>query len=398
MGHGLAWAGRAGVAIEAMGGAMSSVSLPKYLDIARAIESRVAGRDGVKVPSSREVAATYGVSLVTASRALQVLRDKGLIRTVERSGSFVAPAAAAEGPERYALVQRSTPGPGFHASLAFVQAGFAAVGRQEGVAVEDDRFHFDDATRPADLRRQARRAAEAGVAAVIFMPSRYRDEATRQDEAFVRSCREAGIAVVLIERNLRGRARPLDCDLVAADDLDGGLRCTQHLLDQGRRRIAFLTGSPTSSHEGRLAGYLTAMHHAATGWGPLVLEQPSGLATKESYSELAECILARGADGVVCYQDYTALGLILELLNRGVRVPTDVAITGFDNLPIGKAYSIGVTTYAFSPETVARQAIRLIRARRAGDAGPPVKVLIPGELIVRESSRIEPPAGRNGAD
>ena len=73
---------------------------------------------------------------------------------------------------------------------------------------------------------------------------------------------------------------------------------------------------------------------------------------------------------MVCYQDYTALGLILELLNRGVRVPADVAITGFDNLPIGKAYSIGVTTYAFSSESVARQAMRLIRARRAGDCGP----------------------------
>jgi LacI family transcriptional regulator len=118
-----------------------------------------------------------------------------------------------------------------------------------------------------------------------------------------------------------------------------------------------------------------------------VLEQPSGLASKESYADLVDRALAHAADGVVCYQDYTALGLILELLNRGVRVPADVAITGFDNLPIGKAYSIGVTTYAFSAESVARQAVRLIRARVAGDASPPVKVLIPGELIVRESSR-----------
>jgi LacI family transcriptional regulator len=378
------------VSASGRGISMSSTSLPKYLDIAQAIESQLLGKDGAKVPSSREVAAAHGVSVVTASRAIQVLRDKGLVRTVDRSGSFVAPVGAAEGGERCAVVLRSTPGPWLQASLAFMQTGFAAVDRQEGIVVEADRFHFDQATRPVDLRRQARRAAEDGVSGVIFMPSRHDDESARQDEAFLRACREAGIAIVLIERNLRGLARPLEYDLVAADDLDGGLRCTQHLLDQGRRRIAFLTGSPTSSHESRLAGYLTALHHAGRDTAALVLEQPSGLATKESYAELADRVLAQALDGVVCYQDYTALGLILELLNRGVRVPADVAITGFDNLPIGKAYSIGVTTYAFSSESVARQATRLVRARVAGDASPPVKVLVPGELIVRESSRAAP--------
>jgi LacI family transcriptional regulator len=374
------------VSASGRGALMSSTSLPKYLDIAQAIESQLLGKDGAKVPSSREVAATHGVSVVTASRAIQVLRDKGLIRTVDRSGSFVAPVAAAENGERCALVLRSTPGPWLQASLVFMQAGFAAIDRQEGIVVEADRFHFDQATRPVDLRRQARRAAEDGVSGVIFMPSRHDDESARQDEAFLRACREAGIAIALIERNLRGLARPLEYDLVAADDLDGGLQCTRHLLDQGRRRVAFLTGSPTSSHEGRLAGYLTALHHAGNGSVPLVLEQPSGLATKDSYAEVADRVLARAVDAVVCYQDYTALGLILELLNRGVRVPADVAITGFDNLPIGKAYSIGVTTYAFSSESVARQAARLIRSRVAGDTSPPVKVLVLGELIVRESS------------
>jgi LacI family transcriptional regulator len=120
----------------------------------------------------------------------------------------------------------------------------------------------------------------------------------------------------------------------------------------------------------------------------LVLEQPSGLGYKDSYRELADRIIEQGADSVVCYQDYTALGLILELLNRGIRVSSDIAITGFDNLPIGKSYSIGVTTYAFSSEAIARHATRLLRARRLDNAGPPVKVLIPGELIIRESSSL----------
>jgi LacI family transcriptional regulator len=366
---------------------MSSESLSKYLDISRAIESQILGKNGEKVPSSRAIAREYGVSLVTASRAIQVLRDKGLIRTVERSGSFVTTAVpAADGQECYALVRRSTPGPWFQASLSFSQVGFATIQRHEGVRFDTDLFQFDDATRRSDLQLQARRAVEAGVTGVVFLPSRYKAEAARQDEIFLEVCREVGLAVVLIERNLRGLARPLEYDLVAADDFDGGLRCTEHLLEQARRRIAFVTGSPTSSHLGRLAGYLTSLHRAEAGCGPLVLEQSSGLASKDSYEELADQILGHTADGVVCYQDYTALGLILELLKRGVRVPADIAVTGFDNLPIGKAYSIGVTTYAFSSEAVARHATRLMRERLLHPASPPVKLLIPGELIVRESS------------
>ena len=366
---------------------MSSAPLPRYLDIAISLESQLRGRADVKVPSSRQIAATYGVSVVTASRAIQVLRDKGLIRTIERSGSFIAPAPSlAARRECYALVQRSTPGPWFQASLTFSQAGFAAVERQEGVRFELDRFNFDETTRMVDLQRQARRAAESGVSGIVFMPSRYQAEAAQQDELFLRACHDVGLVIVLIERNLRGRDRVLEYDLVAADDFDGGLRCTKHLLNRGRKRIAFVTGSPTSSHEGRLAGYLTSLHHAATGYGPFVMEQPSGLASKDSYSELADQLIAQKADAAVCYQDYTALGLILELLNRGVRVPLDIAITGFDDLPIGKSYSIGVTTYAFSSEAIARQALRLLRARLVDKSGPPIKLLIPGDLIIRESS------------
>ncbi len=237
------------------------------------------------------------------------------------------------------------------------------------------------------------------MSGVIFMPSRYKDEAARQDEAFLRACREAGIAVVLIERNLRG-LRPAARILTSS-------RPTTSTADCGAPgTCSTRAGGGSRSSPGRRPAATRAAWPAisprcttrATGCGPLVLEQPSGLATKESYAELADRIRTHAADGVVCYQDYTALGLILELLNRGVRVPADVAITGFDNLPIGKAYSIGVTTYAFSSESVARQAIRLIRAASRGDTGPPVKVLVPGELIVRESSRpVEPARGERTA-
>jgi LacI family transcriptional regulator len=204
--------------------------------------------------------------------------------------------------------------------------------------------------------------------------------------------------VVLLERNLRGDNRPLDRDFVGPDDVDGGRRCTQHLIAQGCRRIACVTASPTSSHNDRVTGYLHALfmassHGPAGAFAPRVLYQPTDLSSNETFSRLADRLLQEKSDGVVCYQDYVAVGLIVELLARGVRVPQDIAVVGFDNLPIGTMFAIGVTTYALPAEAVARQALRVLRARIQSPNEPPVKILVPGELIIRHSSAAIEPGG-----
>lgn len=137
--------------------------------------------------------------------------------------------------------------------------------------------------------------------------------------------------------------------------------------------------------------FQAAKNQAGPEFCPCVCYQPTDLPSKEAYSFLADRLLADGVDGVVCYQDYTAIGLILELLARGVRIPRDLAIVGFDNLPIGNMFAIGVTTYALPAEAVARQALRVMQARMQSPDEPPVKVLVPGQLIVRESSQLPDP-------
>ncbi|WP_435011190.1 LacI family DNA-binding transcriptional regulator [Tundrisphaera lichenicola] len=380
---------------------MTSLEEPKYLTISREIESQIlTGRhEGRKFPSTRDIAEEHGVSVVTASRALQVLRDKGLIGTVGRSRSFLVKEAKSEADpvrpiERYALFLRSTPGPWQLASRSIPVAGFLAAAGELDVQIDYERFDLDDPARSADPARQVAEAAELGVRGLFFMPSRHSDQSTRQDERLIEKCRDAGLPVVLLERNLRSSARPLECDLVANDDLDGGYRSTKHLIDQGRQRIAFVTGSPTSSHDGRIAGYLAALldstHRRKPFKDPIVLEQLSGLPTRDAYLDLADRIIGQKIDGVVCYQDYTAVGLIIELLTRRVTVPNDVAITGFDNLPIGNSFALGVTTYEYPARSIARHAIRLMRIRIEDPESPPVKVLVPGRLIVRESSLSQP--------
>ncbi|WP_422926322.1 GntR family transcriptional regulator [Singulisphaera sp. PoT] len=374
---------------------MSSTEQPLYLEVSRKIEARIttgSWRADERIPGVREIAEEHQVSVVTASRALQVLRDKGIIKSVERSGSYLIPKLT-QADESWALCFCITPGPWQKASHAVAMEGFEALGRRGVARFLTNAITLDSAESPQEIKRQVRRAMESGIKGLFCLPSRIDEESLARDERLLQACRELGLPVVLIERNLRGNARELEWDLVGPDDFEGGVRCTEHLQEVGRKRIAFVQGGPTSSHNDRMAGYLFASLKAQrvdpniVGHAPpTLLEFRHDLPSKQAYCLLAERVIESEADGVICFQDTTAMGLILELLARGKRIPDEVAITGFDDLPIGNSFSIGVTTYTLDSVTVAQRALEIMRYRIANPDAKPVRVLVPGELIRRESS------------
>ena len=368
-----------------------SNSSPKYVEVAEKLESQIRSGewDGGKMPSVRGLAEQHKISVVTASRAIQILRDKGLIQTVQRSGCYRVAAPTAD---RWALVLRLTPGPWQKATLNMSRFGFEALARREPMHLEPDAIPLSVNTSDAEVRQHVRGAKEAGCSGAFFLPSRYSDDEMRADERFLAACAAEQLPVVLLERNLRGHNRELAHDLVAVDDLDGAARCTRHLLDLGRTRVAMVVASPVSSHNDRVAGYLFALHAASLEAGrktelkPTVLYQNHDLPTRDAYVKLADQVRKLRLDGVVCYQDYTAMGLIIELLARGAKVPDDVAVVGSDDLPIGNLFTIGLTTYAYPSEGMAEQAVRLMKERLKDPNRRPIKVVVPGRLIVRESS------------
>jgi len=366
-----------------------SDTAPKYVHLAEQLAARIrAGEWGSgKVPTVRDIAGRYDVSSFTASRALQVLRERGLVVTRDRSGSYVSvieqSAPAPVRSARWAVVTRVSPGPWQVASEAVVKVGFERVAEEGTFAV-----------RPLDLpagaeRLDAERAADALLRdrpeGVFFLPSRVSEEMCRQDEWFLAGCRRIGLPVVLLDRNLRGHNRPLEYDLVASDHFNGGVRCTEHLLALGRKTVACVIASPTSTHSDRLAGYLYALQ--TSGDRPVrVIRVPEHLDAREAYPWTADELVRAGADGVICYQDYVAVGVILELFRRGLNVPRDVAVIGCDDLPIGHSFALGVSSYTYPSEAIARGALRVMANRIAHPADPLAKVVIPGQLVVRDST------------
>jgi LacI family transcriptional regulator len=287
----------------------------------------------------------------------------------------------------WAVLLRVSPGPWHEASRAVVKLGFDAMPPTAGSFL-CGKWELPVGSSPAAARTMVTEMIEAGTKGLFFLPSRVSEEETQVDEALLEACAHQGFPVVLIDRNLRGTQRGLERDLIASDHFDGGARCAKHLLDQGRHRVACVLASPTSSHNDRLAGYLFALQTDPRRPEPIVVWVPSQLEPRELYSWMAKEILERGVDGVLCYQDYTAVGLIMELLRRGVNIPGKIGVVGCDDLPIGHSFSLGVTTYAYPSREICQAALKVMRNRIAFPGDPPTKTLIAGRMVIRESSRL----------
>ena len=180
-------------------------------------------------------------------------------------------------------------------------------------------------------------------------------------------------------------------DHVVIDNLASAEEATAHLLDQGRRRIAFVgAGAGLSYGTGflRRAGYESAM--AAAG----VASTASFIAseyTRAVGAQVVESALEhfRGPDrfdGLICANDQLALGAMRTLRLAGVRVPTDVAVLGWDNIEDGQYADPPLTTVAPDADRLASTAVDLLIKQIDGSPAAPAIHIVPHRLVVRGSS------------
>lgn len=192
--------------------------------------------------------------------------------------------------------------------------------------------------------------------------------------------------VLLGERSYEGLA-----DHVVIDDAAAARAATEHLLGLGRRRIAAIGEqrqvSETTAHR-RLAGYTAALAAAGRPVEPgLVMAADSDRRRAGAAAMSALLDLDEPPDAVFCFSDLLALGATRALLERGRRVPEDVAVVGFDDIEDGRFSTPTLTTISPDKAQIAALAVGLLLARIGGDGQAPARRLLAGhQLVVREST------------
>jgi LacI family transcriptional regulator len=220
------------------------------------------------------------------------------------------------------------------------------------------------------------------VSGVFFAPFERIDQRDEVNRRLAESLRQAGIAVVLLDRDLGSSLSRSEFDLVGIDNFAGGYLLADHLLKLGCRHLAFVArplSAPTVN--ARLAGAREAILDHGLPIPPDFLH----LGEPDDPELVRRLISARPVDATICANDYTAAMLLRPLENAGIRVPHDMRVVGFDDVRSAMLFSVPLTTMHQPCREIAVTAFHAMLERIADPALPPRSLTLSPRLVVRES-------------
>lgn len=183
--------------------------------------------------------------------------------------------------------------------------------------------------------------------------------------------------VVVVNRSAQDAA-----PVVAADYRTGLGELIAHLYGLGHRHLAFLSGVAESASN---AARLAALADARTAHADLeITELPCGV-DFDSGAAAADAVLATAATGILAFNDLVAMGLLSSLADRGVRVPEQLSVAGFDDIPFARYTSPPLTTAAVPATELGERAWAALHAQLTGAVADPFITLTP-HVVLRAST------------
>lgn len=359
---------------------------------------------GQRIPPERQLEEEFGCSRLTIAKALAPLVAEGLITRHRGRGSFVADLRQAgkdagasalpnggRSPARGNVVKYISPGhdQGGRSSRDDVLSGLHDVLDGAGYHVSIDFY--------SDLDQHLRcleKVDDPQIAGLVLWPTPHERTVETVSEVVAR-----GLPIVLIDTYLP----ELDCDYAVTDNIEGAAMMVRHLARMGHRRIAYVTAPvDRTSLLDRLSGFMRGMVAAGLpvdSRSVVHLESPDLIAGRQpdraALERVADSLFA-GPDrptAVFASNDRLALPLVSVLQERGVMVPADITVAGYDGIEAGEFSSVPLTTVKQDFYQMARIAARILLERFDGRIEPlRYHWQIKPQLTLRSSSSAPKPA------
>ncbi len=334
-----------------------------------------AGDYGDRLPRMVDLAEAWGVAPVTMSKAVETLKEEGVLRVVRGQGIFPT-RLRRQRTHVLGGVMRDSGGGHLHAQLIH-GLGRAAAAMGEG-------FTLGEETRgdpEVELRETQRLCEKQGVDGLVLWNAQYVNDRRSPTVAYLQEERIPFVLVPEPDLNLYA-----DCHTVSNVDSGAAAYVMTHLLAAGHRNIRFVR-TPREA-EGlpfhhRLAQYRQTMQAAGNvPLPPIVVPERAGDLSGSVPQDLEDAL--RGATAVFCATDHAAFSLMRICLRLGIRIPTDLSVCGYDNVSMSEV--MGLTTVEQHFPRIAQQAVALLLDEIEGRTDGPVHRQVHSELILRSST------------
>ena len=349
-------------------------------------------KPGEKLPTENELAQLFDTSRPTIGRAMRDLQQKGLITRRQGLGTFVLQT---EKPSKNTL------GLLIHWQIRPIQKANSSIfgvmipELLENASQSGYSLLLNDIPESKDLDYAKRAQAvcthllSAHVAGAFFTPLEL-PKNNSLNITIAEKLKNAGIAVVLLDRDLTDSYHRSNFDIIGINHEQSSLVLTSHLLELGCKKIDFVCRTvQTTAINDRYHGYRLALEeHGIQPENKRFHQFESRKLLDSSFpgrSKMLELVKTGQTEAFVCVNDNTAADLIDFFLSVGVRIPQDVRIVGFDDLPIDKNLPVPLTTIRQSPSALAYEAVRTMKDRIEKPETPARHIMVKADLVIRDS-------------
>jgi GntR family transcriptional regulator of arabinose operon len=340
---------------------------------------------GAKLPTELQLMQHFAVSRTTVSRALRDLELQGLIRRRRGSGTYVRELTpATEQLDLAFFVPWVEAGAGLPYVEGLIHQRLAdlASRRQSTLLLKCLADGMDLAERAITA---ARNLADLRIDGVFYYPAELPGDQMQLNRVVVDLLVAAGIRVVLIDRDILPFPGRSEFTRIGYDNRRAGVVLTEHLLQVGCKRIAFV-GIPevSTAVADRLAGFYEAHRMRGLSVDKKLVHMVDEV---EITREFCDDLIRRDKpDAIICKMDRFAALIGRHLMAKGVRIGQDIKLAGFDDDPIAELLPVPLTTIRLPVQSFAQAAYEAMLDNVTGTDTNPRQIVIDAELVVRGST------------
>jgi LacI family transcriptional regulator len=340
---------------------------------------------GARLPSEPQLVKQFQVSRPTVARALLDLQRDGLIERRAGSGTYVRGAATTEAAVSTRQLGLLIPGLDRTEIFQLICGELASLAR-----VHEYSLLWGGSVHPRQdtdaslehAKELCEQFIERKVSGVFFAPYELVPEQEQANRQLAVSLREAGVPVVLLDRDLMPFPGRSDFDLVGLENVASGYLLAEHLIKLGCRHLRFVARPHSASTvAARIAGVRQALVEHKLD------QEPNWVCLGDPVDSRFVRSLTAGrlADAFICANDDTAARLMRALELAAMKVPRDARVVGFDDAKYATLVSPPLTTIHQPCRDIALIAFRLMLERIAEPILPARSIALTPRLVVRES-------------